>query len=226
MYRPHRYFKPDMSYSELRFTCQIFSCRLPLLNGNSVFWLFRPKNKTTTKTPKIPYIHPSFLSFPHLCSICKQILLVLLLKYIQIQPLVIISASTIQVCCGDHYNSFLINGLPASTPDSSVGKESACNAGDPGLIPGSRRSTGEGIGYPLQYSGLENSMDCTVHWVAKSWTWLNDFFFFCFYPGPLATTVSITALPKAIQINKLIVNIALTTHHTWALCKYGTEFSQ
>ena len=37
-------------------------------------------------------------------------------------------------------------------PDSSVGKESACNAGDPGLIPGSGRSTGEGIGYPVQYS--------------------------------------------------------------------------
>ena len=39
-----------------------------------------------------------------------------------------------------------------SFPDSSVGKESACNAGDPGSIPGSGRSTGEGIGYPLQYS--------------------------------------------------------------------------
>ena len=37
-------------------------------------------------------------------------------------------------------------------PDSSVGKESACNAGNPGTIPGSGRSTGEGIGYPLQYS--------------------------------------------------------------------------
>ena len=37
-------------------------------------------------------------------------------------------------------------------PHSSVGKESACNAGDPGLIPGSGRSAGEGIGYPLQYS--------------------------------------------------------------------------
>ena len=91
-------------------------------------------------------------------------------------------------------------------PDSSVGKESACNAGDPGSIPGSGRSTGEGIGYPLQYSwaslvaqlvknvpamqeiwvrslvgkiplekgkdpfqysGLENSLDYTVHGVAK-----------------------------------------------------------
>jgi len=39
-----------------------------------------------------------------------------------------------------------------SFPDSSVGKEPACNAGDPGSIPGSRRSTGEGIGYPLHYS--------------------------------------------------------------------------
>ena len=91
-------------------------------------------------------------------------------------------------------------------PDSSVGKESACNAGDPGSNPGLGRSPGEGIGYPtpvslvflcgsagkeyacnagdlgwedplekgkatqLQYSGLENSMGCIVHEVAKSWT--------------------------------------------------------
>ena len=60
--------------------------------------------------------------------------------------------------------------------DSSVGKESTCNAGDPGSTPGSGRSTGEGIGYPLQYSGLENSMDCIVHGVAKSWTQLSDFY--------------------------------------------------
>ena len=44
------------------------------------------------------------------------------------------------------------------SPDSSVGKESACNAGDPGSIPGLGRSPGEENGYPLQYSGLENSM--------------------------------------------------------------------
>ena len=55
-------------------------------------------------------------------------------------------------------------------PDSSAGKESACNAGDPGSIPGSGRSAGEGIGYPLQYSGLENSMDGIVHGVANSQT--------------------------------------------------------
>ena len=47
-------------------------------------------------------------------------------------------------------------------PDSSAGKESACNVGDPSLIPGLGRSAGEGVGYPLQYSGLENSMDCIV----------------------------------------------------------------
>ena len=94
-------------------------------------------------------------------------------------------------------------------PHSSVCKESAYNAGDPGSIPGSGRSAGEGIGYPLQYwaslvaqlvknwpamwetwvpslgwedplergkgfplqySGVENSMDCIVHGIAKSWT--------------------------------------------------------
>ena len=47
----------------------------------------------------------------------------------------------------------------------SAGKESACNAGDLGLILGLGRSPGEGKGYPLQYSDLENSMDCIVHGV-------------------------------------------------------------
>ena len=51
-------------------------------------------------------------------------------------------------------------------PCGSAGKESAHNAGDLGLIPGLGRSPGEGKGYPLQYSGLENSMD----YIAKSWT--------------------------------------------------------
>ena len=56
-------------------------------------------------------------------------------------------------------------------PDSSVGKESACNAGDLSSILGLERSPGEGKGYPLQYSGLENPMD-TVH---ESRTRLSDF---------------------------------------------------
>ena len=50
-------------------------------------------------------------------------------------------------------------------PDSSVGKESACNAGYPSSIPGPGRSSGEGIGYPLQYYCLENPMDRRAWWV-------------------------------------------------------------
>ena len=60
-------------------------------------------------------------------------------------------------------------------PGGSAGKESACNAGDLGSIPGLGRSPGEGKGYPFQYSGLENSMDSIAHGVAKSWTRLSDF---------------------------------------------------
>ena len=64
-------------------------------------------------------------------------------------------------------------------PCASVGKESTCNAGDLGLIPGLGRSPGEGKGYQLQYSGLENSMDCVVRGVAKSRTQVSDFHFRC-----------------------------------------------
>ena len=60
-------------------------------------------------------------------------------------------------------------------PGGSAGKESACNVGDLGLISGLGRYPGEGKGYPLQYSGLENSIDCIVHGVAKSRTQLSDF---------------------------------------------------
>ena len=55
-------------------------------------------------------------------------------------------------------------------PGGSAGKESTCNTGDLALILGLGRSPGEGKGYPLQYSGLENSMDCMVHGVSKSRT--------------------------------------------------------
>ena len=78
------------------------------------------------------------------------------------------------------------------TACGSAGKESACNAGDLGLIAGLGRSLGEGKGYPLQYSGLENSMDCIVHGVAKSWTWLSDSHFHL--TRPCAGTGLVTAL--------------------------------
>ena len=75
--------------------------------------------------------------------------------------------------------SIYIYGLPGSSgfPCGSAGKETACNAGDLGLIPGLGRSPGEGNSYPLQYSGLENSMDCMVHGVTNSQTRLSDFHF-------------------------------------------------
>ena len=60
-------------------------------------------------------------------------------------------------------------------PCGLAGKEPACNVGDLGSIPGLERFPGEGKGYPLQYSGLENSMDCIVHGVTKSRTQLSDF---------------------------------------------------
>ena len=79
---------------------------------------------------------------------------------------------------------FLMFGLPGG----SAGKESACSVGDLGSIPGLGRSPGEGNGYPLPYSGLENSMDCIVHGVAKSRTRPSDFHFtslgmFAFHVG-------------------------------------------
>ena len=65
------------------------------------------------------------------------------------------------------------------SPGGSGGKESVYNVGDLDSIPGLGRSPGEGNGYPLQYSGLENSMDCIVHGVAKSRTQLSDFHLHC-----------------------------------------------
>ena len=67
------------------------------------------------------------------------------------------------------------HNLATKLPSGSVGKESVCNAGDPGLILGSGRFPGEGNGNPLQYSCLENSMDrgtrqAIVHGTAKGWT--------------------------------------------------------
>ena len=97
-------------------------------------------------------------------------------------------------------------------PHASAGKESACNAGDLGSIPGLERSpeSGEGKGYPLQYSGLENCMDCIVHGVPKSWTQLNDFHSHspqncqidfsntCFFPLPSSETLNGSILPIAV----------------------------
>ena len=72
--------------------------------------------------------------------------------------------------------------LESDTGGSEV-KASASNVGDLGSISGSGRSSGEGKGYPLQYSGLENSMDSIVYGITKSWTRLNNFHFTHSYLG-------------------------------------------
>ena len=75
--------------------------------------------------------------------------------------------------------------MPKATHSSilggSAGKESTCNVGDLGSIPGLGRSPGEWKGYPLQYSGLENSMDCIVLGVTKSQTQMSDFHMYSYF---------------------------------------------
>ena len=72
---------------------------------------------------------------------------------------------------------FILNCGGGSVSEESACKQAVCGAGDLGLTSGLGRSPGEGKGYPLQYSGLENSMDYVVHGVTKSQTQLSDFDF-------------------------------------------------
>ena len=90
-------------------------------------------------------------------------------------------------CCNEDQRSHMtqwrldtviyINKYFGGFPCGSAGEESTCNAGDLGSIPGLGRSPGEGKGYSLQYSGLENSMDSIVHGVTKNQIGLSDFHF-------------------------------------------------
>ena len=83
---------------------------------------------------------------------------------------------------GHHWATSLPFSYYMGFPCGSAGKESTRNAGDLGSIPGFGRSPGEGKGYPLQCSGLGNSMDCIVHGVAKGWIRLSYFqFHFSYY---------------------------------------------
>ena len=117
--------------------------------------------------------------------------------------------------------------------DAGLIPESTCNAGDLGLIPGLGKSPGKGKGYPLQYSGLENSMDCIVHGVAKSQTRLRDFHFTSLhweYPleegmtthsGILAWRVPWTEEPRGLHIVHGVTKswMWLSMHTHWAsLC--------
>ena len=89
-------------------------------------------------------------------------------------------------------------------PGGSNGKESTFSVGDLGLIAGMGRSPGEAEGYPLQYSGLENSMDYMVQGVTKSWTRLSNFDLFggCFCFSILKITLHF--LPSKKVSNKYL----------------------
>ena len=78
-----------------------------------------------------------------------------------LERLVLLYLTCILILFDDTFSGF---------PGGSDGKESSCNTGDLHSVPGLGRSPGEGNGFPLQYSGLENSMDCKVHDVANSRT--------------------------------------------------------
>ena len=110
--------------------------------------------------------------------------------------------------CGQESRSTKIAG----SCQSSAGRESACRAGDRGSIPGLGRSPGEGKGYLLQCSGLENSKDCIVHGVAKSWTRLSDFHFYFKVLAPLrcsfALFPALTGIAHSISLARL--NLPLT----------------
>ena len=85
------------------------------------------------------------------------------------------SSGSCQICGNRNQGKRKLRGVWLSAnlgfPDISVGKEFSCNTGDPSLIPGLGRSPGKEISYPLQYSVLENYMDCIVHGITKSQTW-------------------------------------------------------
>ena len=120
---------------------------------------------------------PTF-SNPMDCSLCHYLTLFFqTMIYPASWPLhmLLLQSKTLFPCPQPQISIYLFSLILDSFPDSSVGKESTCNAGDPNSIPGLGRSPGEGNSYPLQYSGLENSMDRIVHGVTKSQTQLSDF---------------------------------------------------
>ena len=107
--------------------------------------------------------------------------------------------------------------LKLGFPCGSAGKEFACNAGDLGSVPVLGRSLGEGKGYPLQYSGLKNSMDYTVHGIAKSWTRLSEFHslsliwsLMCF-----SLKVELISLEHSISKRRIRGSIFLPTWQNW-----------
>ena len=107
----------------------------------------------------------------------KQYVCVLLNYFI----VVLICIFLVTYAVGYLFLFIFVNYISSDFACGSVDKESACTEGDLGLIPGLGRSPGEGKGYPFQYSGLENSMKCIIHGIAKSGTQLSDFLSHIFF---------------------------------------------
>ena len=107
-------------------------------------------------------------------------------------------------------------------PYGSAGKESACSVGDPGSIPGLGRSPGEGKGYPLQYSGLENAMDCIVHGVVKSWTRLSDFHIHTHthtHTRTQSQVQEVSCFSHRAKVGCSRLAVVLMTHHFLSFCR-------
>ena len=113
------------------------------------------------------------------------------------------------------FNMFLLSNI--RFPGSSADKETICNAGDLGSIPGLGGSPGGGKGYPLQYSGLENSMDCMVHAGAKSRTRQSDFHFTC---SGRTRTCLIFSQNSITGKESLFQKFVLASVHTFIRCVY------
>ena len=111
-------------------------------------------------------------------------------------------------------------------PCGSAGRESTCNAGDLGLIPGLGRSPGEGKGYPLYYSGLENSMNCIVmgsQRVGHDWeTFTHLLLYYCEYKYTGWASVGSRAHSRAFPHMAGVPSVLVLPHeHRWGPCSVG-----
>ena len=106
-------------------------------------------------------------------------------------------------------------------PVGSDGKESTCNEGNLGSTPGLGRSPGERNGYPLQYYGLENSMDCIIHGVAKSQTRLGNFHFHIFRYRPTFSFIPKFCFFIGIWLLYNVVLVSTVQHCESAICVHN-----
>ena len=148
------------------------------IHVSPLFLCFLPIQVTTKCWVEFPELYSrfSFVIYFIRSSVCMSIPISQFIPPASFLPLCPITCSLslcLNFCFGNSFVCIIFQGFPCD----SAGKESTCNAGDLGLIPGLGRSPGEGKGYPLHYSGLENSMDCIVHEVTKSWTRLSNLHF-------------------------------------------------